>query len=299
MKKLSQSLVVILLLTIVSISSAQPRVKIAMWGDSRENLNHACENITSILLKDVTDWDVQVHTGDFTSMGRESDWKRSLHYPGIDSLFMPGKILMCTSNHDCDGKGNKARWDKHTAGILPINSADSTTHFYSWQKGNVHVVCCDAFFADSTTMQRWLDQYVASIPDSDWLIGVWHDPAFADISYKNGYLSKCGSWLKSLAGHGGDFILNGHAHIYVRTKPLSPVGEIDEQRGMVTIINGTGGASWADPVKPNPKIAYTPTEKSFPCITFLTFEGRTVTIQTVDARPESKLQVVDEWKWTR
>jgi len=279
----------------------KPRIKLALWGDSRENLDQACEQIASVLLNDITDWDVQVHSGDFTHRGGEADWQRALHYKGIDKLFVKGRFLMTTSNHDCDESstpGCRVVYDKYTKDVLPTNSLDHTTHFYSWDKGNVHLVFCDGFFTDPVRMQAWLDAYLKTVPRGDWLIGVWHDPAYA-ITYKENYLSTCRPWLEAIHSHGGKFILNGHAHVYLRTKPLLPDGTVEARKGMVHIINGTGGASWKDPVPSDEKIAFTPSIKSFPCITFLTFEGDSATLQTVDARPGSKLKVIDECKWTK
>jgi hypothetical protein len=284
-----------------AVQAAKPRIKLALWGDSRENLDQACEHIASVLLNDITDWDVQVHSGDFTHHGSEEDWQRTLHYKGIDQLFVKGRFLMTTSNHDCDEKGSpgcRAVYDRHTKDILPVNSLDHTTHFYAWDKGNVHIVFCDGFFTTPATMQAWLDAYLKTVPKGDWLIGVWHDPAYG-ITYKEDYLDTCRPWLDAVFNHGGKFILNGHAHVYLRTKPLRPDGTVDAKNGMVHIINGTGGASWKEPVAPDEKIAFTPSVTSFPCITFLTFDGDTATLQTVDARPASKLKVIDEIKWTK
>src|ERR1035438_10387305 len=145
-----------------AIQAAKPKIKLALWGDSRENLDQACEHIASVLLNDITDWDVQVHSGDFTHHGSEEDWQRTLHYKGIDQLFVKGRFLMTTSNHDCDEKGSpgcRAVYDRHTKDILPVNSLDHTTHFYAWDKGNVHIVFCDGFFTTPATMQAWLDAY--------------------------------------------------------------------------------------------------------------------------------------------
>jgi hypothetical protein len=147
-------------------------------------------------------------------------------------------------------------------------------------------------------MQRWLDKTLKKVRPEDWLIGVWHAPAY-ELTYKEPFLHTCRTWLESLHRHGGDFIFNGHAHQYIRTKPLLPDGTVDTLRGMVTLVNGTGGATWADPAPPHPMIAYTPTEKSFPCITFITFEGRRATLKTVDARPGRHLAVIDAWSWER
>ena len=283
---------------------AQEKITVALWGDSRENLDHASEQIATVLEHQMTEWDVQVHTGDFTRHGTEADWQRTLAVPGIKDLYARNKFLLCTSNHDASGgdKGNASAfrevYDSHTRGILPVNDADSTTHFYAWHKGNVHIIALDAYFSDSLVEQRWLDNYLERVKPNDWLIGFWHNPAYA-ITYKEPYLSHCRGWLESLARHGCRFVLNGHAHVYVRTKPLLPDGTIDEEKGIVHIINGTGGASWKDPVAMSQQIAFTPSVRSFPVITFITFEGPTATLRTVDARPESHLQIIDTYTITR
>jgi Calcineurin-like phosphoesterase len=278
--------------------SAQQKVKIALWGDSRENRDNATAEITHTLLYKITDWDFQVHTGDFTHDGKEESWQRTLHYPGIDSIFARGKFYFCTSNHDAKDADSKANWDKHTAGILPENSADNSTHFYAVHKGNVDIIFCDGYFTDSTVMQNWLDNYLSKINPNDWIIGVWHNVSYGDLTYKESYLNTCQPWINSLYKHGCKFIFNGHAHVYVRTKPLLPDEKLDKN-GIVTIINGTGGASWKDPVNSNPEIAYTPSERSFPTITFLTFDGDKAHLETVDCRPGKNLKVIDQKDYTK
>ncbi|MFC1481359.1 metallophosphoesterase family protein [Candidatus Neomarinimicrobiota bacterium] len=274
-------------------SSRNDQVKIAFWGDSRENKDNAAEHIADVLLNKITDWDFQVHAGDFTSHGSEEDWQRSLAYKGTDSLFVPGKFLMCTSNHD----DKLVTYDKYTAGVLPVNNVNSATHFFAYHFKNVHLLFCDAYFSDSSSMASWLDKELANIPEDDWIIGVWHAPCYGDITYKKSYLDKCGPWLDKIAARGGDFILHGHAHTYVRSHPLLPDGEIDHNNGMVHLVNGCGGASWRDPQEVVAKTAFTPAVKAFPVITFITLENETATIQTVDARPDSNLAVIDKWVW--
>lgn len=287
-----------MLLSLSFPAIAQQKVKIALWGDSRENRDNATTEIAHTLLYKITDWDFQVHTGDFTHNGSEESWQRTLHYPGIDSIFVKGKFYLCTSNHDAKDNESKANWDKYTAGILPVNSTDHTTHFYAVHKGNVDVIFCDGYFTNPETMQKWLDDYLSNVNPNDWIIGVWHNVSYGDLTYKTSYLNTCLPWIKSLYNHGCKFIFNGHAHVYVRTKPLLPDGKIDKN-GIVTIINGTGGASWKDPVKPNSKIAYTPSERSFPTITFLTFDGNKVHLETVDCRPGKNLKVIDQQDFTK
>jgi predicted phosphodiesterase len=278
--------------------TAQQKIKIALWGDSRENKDNATSDICHDLLYKITDWDFVVHTGDFTHDGKEESWQRTFHYPGIDSIYVKGKFYFCTSNHDAKDVASKSNWDKHTAAILPVNSADGTTHFYAIHKGNVDIIFCDGYFTDSTLMQNWLDDYLNKIDPNDWVIAVWHNVSYGDLTYKESYLSTCQGWIKSLYKHNCNFIFNGHAHVYVRTKPLRPNEKIGKD-GIVTIINGTGGASWKDPVKPNPRIAFTPSEKSFPTVTFLTFEGNKAHVETVDCRPGKNLKIIDKYDYTK
>ncbi|NOZ57056.1 MAG: T9SS type A sorting domain-containing protein [Calditrichaeota bacterium] len=285
----------LLVLTLPAVVTPQTRVKIAVWGDSRENRLGACENIADLLLHKVTDWDFQIHTGDFTHDGSDAAWQRSLSYRGIDSLFVPGRFLMCTSNHDAV----RSTYDRYTAGVLPVNSADSTTHFFHFQKGNVHVVACDGYFTPANVMNRWLDSVLVQIPKEDWLIGLWHNPCYGDVTYKSSYLNVCGTWLEKFAAHGADFILHGHAHTYVRTYPLLPDGTISFDRGMVHIVNGCGGADFKPPQAKSSKTAFTPDTWSFAMVTFITIEGDVATVETVDARTLENVGTVDRWVWDR
>ena len=278
----------------LNVNSGLKRIKIAIWGDSRENLDNACSDIADILLNKITDWNVQIHTGDFTNNGGDRAWKKSLSYKGMDQLFVKNKILVVTSNHDFKSSKGVQNWNKYTSGVLPINSSDSTTHFYAYHIGNVHIICCDRYASDSTKMQLWLDNYLNNVKPDEWIIAAWHNPSYSDISYKESYY-KSFRWIKSLYEHHCKFIFNGHAHIYARTKPLSPSGNIDMKNGIVHIINGTGGASWEDTQNNPDKIAFAPDGKSFPCITFLTIEGNKGVIHTLDARPGNNLNVIDEY----
>lgn len=118
---------------------------------------------------------------------------------------------------------------------------------------------------------------------------------YGDLSYKESYAETCMGWVKSLYNHHCKFIFNGHAHIYLRTKPLRPDGSVDAKNGIVHVINGTGGASFKDPSPQSPKIAYTPSGKSFQCITFVTISGNKASLETVNARPGHDLHVIDKY----
>ncbi|RKY47204.1 MAG: hypothetical protein DRP91_07965 [Candidatus Neomarinimicrobiota bacterium] len=264
-------------------------VKIAVWGDSRENADGATERIADILLHKITDWDFQIHTGDFTHDGKKEAWEKTLSYKGVKKLFYSGKFFMCTSNHD----DNLATWDMYTRGVFPVNSMDSTTHFYSVDFKNAHVVFLDAYFSHPDSVSSWLEEYLKNVKKEEWLIGVWHNPCFK-VTYKKPYIEKCKKWLKLLYKHGGDFVFHGHAHVYVRTKPVDPDGKVDLKKGIVHIVNGTGGANWKPPQEWTKITAFTPAERSFPVITFLVLYKDHAVVRTIDCRPNSDLKIIDE-----
>ncbi len=308
MKPAGISIISILLTTACLMSGnhavkAQEKVTIAIWGDSRENLGNACVEIADVLLHQITDWDFQIHLGDLTRTGSARWWNRALRRKGMDDLFVRDRFFMCTSNHEYlkegDPKAPDYPYNRFTREVLPANGADGSTHFYHRRFDNVHIVACDPYFTDPDLMNAWLDSTLAGIPAEDWLIGFWHAPCYDDITYKSGTLHYSAAWLELFHAHGGDFILHGHAHSYVRSHPLLPDGTVDHQHGMVHLINGCGGASWKDPLENTVKTAFTPTVRSFPCITFLVLEGDTATLRTVDARPRKNLALIDEWSWIR
>jgi hypothetical protein len=190
-------------------------------------------------------------------------------------------------------------WDRHTIGVLPTNSLDRSTHFYAWRKDNVHVLMLDDQYTPASRITKWLNVYLATVKPDEWVVAVWHTPAYDGITYKAGSLSKVRPWLDALDAHEADFVLSGHAHVYLRTRPLRPDGTTDPVNGIVHVINGTGGAGWPAAQRPNPKTAFTPAERSFPCIVFLTFEGNRARLEAVDARPASRRAVIDRWETTK
>jgi len=270
-------------------------VTLVLWGDSRENKDNAAVDTLTVLRQEITDWDIMVHTGDFTSDGSAKTWEKSLGYQGMREVFVKDKFFMCTSNHD----DVQAAYDKYTRGVLPVNSMNHTTHFFHHQQGNVHLFFCDGEFTDPALVNTWLEGELKKVPRDDWIIGVWHAPCYGDVTYKRSNLKECQAWLDTLYKYGGDLVFHGHAHSYVRTHPLAPNGTLDMEKGMVHLVNGTGGASFKKPVKKVKRTAFTPKIMSFPTVTMIRFKGPTLELETIDTRPGNKLAVIDTWTWQK
>ncbi len=294
------------------------KTKLALWGDGYVP-DTRIRNVVYALHDSITDWDFITHVGDMTLYGREEDWQKQLGFQPFKDLFegKDGKpFLLCTSNHEATyNDGNSANWNKFTAGILPTNDVDGTTHFYHYTHKTatetVHVFACDDYWTDEKVVEEWLKKELATVNPNDWIIGLWHNPGFDDMSYKGGYVSTHG-WIKVLAEAGGDFIFNGHAHIYHRTHILDANGDVlvdcksnvvseTRPKGMVHIINGATGAGLNPDqiLQPNHLTAYTPGIKVESWFTTITFEGNKAHLKTYDAYGGDALTVEDEWEWTQ
>jgi acid phosphatase type 7 len=148
---------------------------------------------------------------------------------------------------------------------------------YSFDYGNVHIVCLDAntyvnpLDADLLT---WLNEDITGTR-ADWVIVSYHQPAFnsSKAHYNYQQMRLLTPVLEKL---GVDLVLNGHIHNYQRTLPLTfepkkdPAGEryiispegrvdgkftLDQQfdgvtntrpKGIIHVVSGAGGAGLYD-----------------------------------------------------
>jgi hypothetical protein len=92
---------------------------------------------------------------------------------------------------------------------------------YSFDHGNVHIVCIDAnpyVFPFDPELVRWIEADLKS-STATWKIAAFHHPGFnSSIAHYDA------QWMRILAPvferSGVDIVLNGHVHNYQRTHPL-------------------------------------------------------------------------------
>ncbi len=163
-------------------------------------------------------------------------------------------------------------FEKATAGRYP-RAAN-----YSFDNGNVHIVCLDANPytnpLDSYLMD-WMKEDIANTK-ADWVIVSFHHPGFnsSKAHYNYQQMRLLSPVLEKM---GVDLVLNGHVHNYQRSLPLkfapkkneagdqyivSPEGRVDgtftldqqfdgvtntKPKGIIYIVTGAGGAGLYDP----------------------------------------------------
>jgi hypothetical protein len=107
--------------------------------------------------------------------------------------------------------------------------------YYSFDYGNLHVVCMDSFLSDRSTngpMLTWLAQDLAAT-EKDWIIAFWHHPTYSWGSHNSDsdeyFMTEMRERaLPLLESYGVDLVLFGHSHVYERS----------------FFLNGHYGPSW-------------------------------------------------------
>jgi acid phosphatase type 7 len=132
--------------------------------------------------------------------------------------------------------------------------------WYSVDLGSWHVVVPDPTCAhvqggcgpDSPQLAWLRDDLAAS--DARCTLALFHHPRFS--SGEHGSDGDVAPFWDELYAAGADLVLNGHEHDYERFAAQDPRGNADDERGIMQLIVGTGGAElreFKDPV-PNSQL---------------------------------------------
>ncbi len=98
-----------------------------------------------------------------------------------------------------------------------------TEAYYSFDLGNVHLVCLDSYDSDrlaGSAMLDWLEDDLAAT-SADWVIAFWHHPAYSKGSHDSDFESYMVEMRENavpiLEGYGVDLVMAGHSHAYERS----------------------------------------------------------------------------------
>ena len=101
--------------------------------------------------------------------------------------------------------------------------ASGSKHYYSFDYGNVHVVCLDSMTSDRTAagaMAIWLQNDLAAT-SADWIIAFWHHPPYTKGSHDSdseaALIEMRQVFNPILEAAGVDLVLSGHSHSYERS----------------------------------------------------------------------------------
>lgn len=151
-----------------------------------------------------------------------------------------------------------------------------TETFYSFDYGNIHVICLNSYDIDrspSGEMAKWLVKDLATT-QAKWIVGFWHHPPYTKGTHNSDTeieLIEMRQHIMPILEEGGvDLVLSGHSHIYERSMlidgayqtpttaegvvfddgdgnpegdgPYRKSGKVTPHNGTVAIVTGHGGA---------------------------------------------------------
>jgi len=131
-------------------------------------------------------------------------------------------------------------------GYFGLQAGDPKTGYYAYDLGAWRIYalnsnCADIGGCDSGSAEvAWLKADLAANP-TRCVLAYWHHPRFSSGEHgSNAFVA--GLW-NALYAAGAEIVLNGHDHDYERFAPLSDAGTVDEAKGIVEFVVGTGGRS--------------------------------------------------------
>lgn len=199
--------------------------------------------------------DFTIYTGDIVNSGSSAaDW---------DSWFNNGTSFI-ENNLVFHSLGN------HDAASVPTYQnvfelpksvpTTGTNLYYSFTYGDAVFIALNSEDPANVTQYNWLLSTLQANSTKKWKIIFFHRPFYTIGAHAGEMNSYFGTWWKAFDDYGVDLIVNGHDHMYERTKPLNrnvsttaPVAQYGSQtgEGRCQIVCGgagaplyTGSANW-------------------------------------------------------
>jgi hypothetical protein len=153
--------------------------------------------------------------------GTDSEYQNAVFnmYP---TLLRNSVLFSTRGNHEADANAYYSIFN------LPQNAeagglASGTEAYYSFDFGNIHFVCLDAFGTSRSAtgpMATWLQNDLAATT-RDWIVAFWHHPPYSKGSHNSDTeieLVEMRQNLVPILENGGvDLVLCGHSHSYERS----------------------------------------------------------------------------------
>lgn len=143
--------------------------------------------------------------------------------------------------------GNHEYMTSHASGYFNYFGAlagDRDKGYYSYDLGSWHIIALNSNCSSvggcnaGSAQERWLRADLAAHPTA-CALAYWHHARFS--SGDHGSDAVTDGLYAALYEGGADVVVTGHDHDYERFAPLSPTQTVDDTRGIVSFVVGTGG----------------------------------------------------------
>lgn len=219
-------------------------IRVAVLGD----LGCGCDTQYSVIdvIKDSAP-DLVLTTGDNAYFSGTPFEVLQNYFVPMASLMNHVPVYPSLGNHDVWTENGKPLLQSV---YLPVNEADGSERFYSFDRGNCLFIALDTNqdISNVSIQYEWLEDQLQHTT-ADWIICYFHHPMYSDSNHGDAPLLQF--YLTPLfEDYGVDVVLAGHDHSYQRSYPLRAGTAIDghmepgylDPGGPVYVVTGGGGA---------------------------------------------------------
>jgi hypothetical protein len=153
--------------------------------------------------------------------GTDSEYQAAVFnmYP---TMLRKSVLLSTRGNHEADANTYFSAFTLPGSGEAG-GLASGTEAYYSFDFGNIHFICLDAFGSDrsaNSPQATWLHNDLAATT-RDWIVAFWHHPPYTKGSHNSDseveLIEMRENMLPILEDAGVDLVLCGHSHSYERS----------------------------------------------------------------------------------
>lgn len=239
--------------------------------------------------------DFVLHAGDLAYEDGSFQQFEEFFFGVYGDLLSGVPVYAAPGNHEFysrDGAAFRALLPRRARSSEPPGGGLS----YSFDWGPAHVAVIDSneplvrAAQGDEALLKWLDEDLKAARGR-WLIAMFHHTPYPISHHKD---SDAAGWARRLLTpilerHGVHLVLNGHEHLYMRSKPLRGGQAVEEGWGTVYVTTGGGGAVLhAAPEENDP---FVEASASAPHYLRVAVSGTEMCVQAVGQRGE----VIDEF----
>jgi hypothetical protein len=212
-------------------------------GDSRSGMK--IWNQVASLANNITP-DFTIFSGDIVNNGGSTaDWEN--WFKNGKTFIENNLIFHSMGNHDAASVPTYQNVFE-----LPKSAPEKGTNlYYSFTYGEALFISLNSEDAGNEEQYKWLVKTLKDNADMKWKIIFFHRPFYTIGAHAGEMDPYFGTWWKAFDDYGVDLIVNGHDHMYERTKPLNrnvsttvPVAQYGSEpgQGRCEIVCGGAGA---------------------------------------------------------
>ena len=161
--------------------------------------------------------------------------------PSWGRLSIKSRTMPVPGNHDYNTAGAAGYY-----GYFGAAAGDPSKGYYAYDQGGwrVYVLNSNCSFVacgSGSAQEQWLRADLVANPHA-CVVAMWHHPRFSSGSTHGSSTATQALW-QALYDNNADLVLSGHEHNYERFQPMTATGALDNTRGLVEFVVGTGGRS--------------------------------------------------------